>query len=112
MRSFLRSFRHAFAGITWALRTQRNLRIHALLTLCVIGWGLVESLPAWKWCVIWLAVGLVWMAELFYTAIEALCDLAHPGWDERVRRVKDTAAGAVLAAASAAAAAGIGVFFL
>lgn len=108
---FLRGFGHALAGIGWALRGQRNLKIHAFATVAVIGSGLLCGLPDWKWCVVWLCVGLVWMAELFNTAVEALCDLVHPGQDERVRRIKDTAAGAVLAAALVSAVAGFIVFF-
>ncbi|HRK17309.1 MAG TPA: diacylglycerol kinase family protein, partial [Prosthecobacter sp.] len=98
---FLRGFRHAFDGIAWALLCQRNMRFHAAATLAVTGLGMVWNLELWKWCVLCLCAGLVWTAEIFNTAIELLCDLVQPERDERVRRIKDTAAGAVLAAAIA-----------
>ncbi len=106
----LASFRHALRGIVDSLRRERNLKIHAVATVAVIGFGFASSLPNWKWVALWLAIGLVWSAELLNTAIEGWCDLVQPEPDERVRRIKDAAAGAVLAAAFAAAAVGLLVF--
>ncbi len=94
--ALLRSFRCAFAGIGWALRTQRNLRIHALATFCVISLGFAVNLSAGKWCVILGCIGLVWMAELMNSALEILCDRITTEPDEQIRRAKDAAAGAVL----------------
>lgn len=99
MRGLFSSFRCAFSGILWALKTQRKLRIHAAATVVVILLGLAANLQAWKWCALWACIALVWMAELFNTALEALCDRLVPGQDEAVRRVKDAAAGAVLVTA-------------
>jgi diacylglycerol kinase (ATP) len=106
----LASFRHALRGIAVSLRYQRNLRIHAVATIAVLGLGLATGLPDWKWVALWMAIGLVWSAELVNTAIEGLCDLVQPERDERVRRIKDAAAGAVLVAALAAAVVGVAVF--
>lgn len=106
----LASFRHALRGIAVSLRHQRNLKIHAAATASVLALGLADGLPSWKWTALWLALGLVWSAELLNTAIEGLCDLVQPAHDERVRRIKDAAAGAVLIAALAAAAVGVLVF--
>lgn len=106
----LASFRHALRGIACSLRQQRNLRIHAVATVAVLSLGLTAGLPDWKWVALWLAIGMVWSAELLNTAIEGLCDLVQPAQDERVRRIKDAAAGAVLVAALAAVAVGVGVF--
>lgn len=104
------SFRHALRGLAVSLRGQRNLRIHALATIGVIALGLIWNLPLWKWVALWLAIGLVWCAELLNTAIEGLCDLVQPERDERVQRIKDAAAGAVLVAAIAAAVVGMLIF--
>lgn len=99
LAALFRSFCHAFSGIRWALRTQRNLRIHATATLVVIAAGFVCNLPDWKWCAVLGCISLVWMAELMNTAIEHLCDRVTKEQDESVRRVKDVAAGAVLVTA-------------
>lgn len=97
--SLLRSFRCAFSGIGWALRTQRNLRIHAAFTLGVVALGLVKSIAAWEWCAVLGCIALVWAAELMNSALEVLCDRITTEPDEHIRRAKDAAAGAVLVCA-------------
>lgn len=101
------SFRNAFAGLAHALRSQRNLRIHLAVTVLVgvVGAGL--GLRALEWSVLALAVGLVWVAELFNTALETIVDLASPEQRPLARVAKDVSAGAVLAAALTAAATGL-----
>ncbi len=50
------------------------------------------------WALVGLAVGLVLVAEMTNTAIEALADLLHPGQHPEIGVAKDVAAGAVLIA--------------
>ncbi len=107
LQKVLLSFTYAWAGISWAMRTQRNLQIHAAATAGVLVLGCLRQVSAIEWCVLFLCIGLVWMAELFNTALEVLCDRVRQEHDERIRRVKDTAAGAVLVAAVTAAIVGI-----
>jgi diacylglycerol kinase len=108
--SLLRSFGYAFAGVGHLLRSQRNARIHAGITLLVIAAGAWLRLPALQWALLALAMGLVWAAETVNTAMEALVDLSSPQAHPLARSVKDLAAGAVLFAAIAAAAVGALVF--
>ncbi|NSL55891.1 diacylglycerol kinase family protein [Uliginosibacterium aquaticum] len=106
LRQRLRSFRYAGSGIAFMLRTQHNAWIHLACTLAVGALGLALRISAadWRWLLV--AMALVWLAELINTAIEFVCDLVSPGHDERVRRAKDLAAGAVLVCALTAAALG------
>jgi len=106
----LRSFGPAFAGLCWALRTQRNLKVHAAATVLVIALGAWLGMAAWEWCAVLLAAGLVWSAELLNTALEALADRVSREREEAICRVKDIAAAAVLMAALCAAAVGSVVF--
>lgn len=110
LRAFLRGFAHAFRGIGIALRTQRNLRVHAACTLAVAALGAALHITAGEWCAVLLAAGLVWMAELVNTAIEWLADRVSREREDAIRDVKDVAAGAVLAASIAAAAVGLIIF--
>ncbi len=110
LASVLRSFSPALAGLAWALKTQRNLQAHAIATVLVGVLGLWLRLEEWEWCVVLLAVGLVWGAELLNTALEVLADRVSKEWEEPIRRVKDTAAAAVLMAALAALGVGLVVF--
>lgn len=108
--SVLRSFGPAVAGLVWALRTQRNLQVHAIATVTAGCLGLWLQLTGWEWCAVMLAVGMVWAAELLNTAIEVLADRVSKEREEPIRRVKDAAAAAVLVAAAAALGVGVVVF--
>lgn len=90
------SFRHAFAGIAYTVRTQRNARIHIGVSLAVIALGLWLGLSVTEWAVIVLTIALVFMAEMFNTALEASMDLACPNYHPLAKVGKDVAAGAVL----------------
>ncbi len=111
LASVLRSFGPALAGLAWSLKTQRNLQVHAIATVVVGGFGLWLQLVDWEWCVVLLAVGLVWAAELLNTALEVLADRVSKEREEPIRRVKDAAAAAVLLAALAALGVGMVVFW-
>ncbi|HID85982.1 MAG TPA: diacylglycerol kinase family protein [Anaerolineae bacterium] len=109
MRSanLLDSFRHAFAGLGHALRTQRNARIHLLIAVGVVALGLWLGLSRWEWVAIVLTIGFVFVAELFNTVVEAVVDLASPEFHPLARAAKDVAAGAVLLAAIASVVIGL-----
>lgn len=104
MRSWTRvdSFRYAFHGWWYVIRTQRNAWIHAIISVVIIIVGLWLGLDLDHWAMIVLAMSGVWMAEFFNTAMEAVVDLASPQLHPLARVGKDVAAAAVLVAAAAA----------
>jgi diacylglycerol kinase (ATP) len=102
LRSRTRSFRHAFAGWGYALRTQPNTWIHAAFSLVVITVCAWLRLPPRDFAIIIVTMALVWAAELFNTAIEAAIDLASPDLHPLAKAGKDAAAGAVLVTAISA----------
>ena len=110
LASVLRSFGPAVEGLLWALKTQRNLQVHVIATVLVVIFGLWLKISAWEWCVVFLAAGMVLMAELLNTSLEVLADRVTQEREESIRRVKDAAAAAVLVAALAAFCAGILIF--
>ena len=98
----LESFRYAFAGWVFVLRTQRNAWVHAAASLAVFLLCLWLGLPGRDWAVIILTVAMVWAAEFINTALEAVVDLSTPGHHPLARVGKDVGAAAVLIAALAA----------
>lgn len=104
------SFGHAFRGVWSALRSEVHLRFHALATVIVIGLGVYYAISRLEWALVAISVACVWSAELVNTAIEALTDLASPGYHPLAGKAKDVAAGAVLLAALGALAVGALVF--
>ncbi len=95
-QNMARSFANAFAGLWAVWRSQRNARIEVGIALGVIVLGLIVGLPASDWAILVLTIGLVLAAECFNSALEALVDLAHPGYHALAKLAKDTSAGAVL----------------
>jgi len=93
------SFRHAFRGWGYALRTQPNTWIHAFITIAVVIVALWLKLSARDWAVLLVMTAVVWAAEFFNTAIEAVVDLVSPDHHLLAKASKDAAAGAVLIAA-------------
>jgi diacylglycerol kinase (ATP) len=92
----LTSFKHAFSGVWYVVRTQRNARIHLAVALVVIALGLWLGLSYTQWAVIVLTIGLVLAAEAFNTVAEAVVDLATAERHPLAKIAKDVAAGAVL----------------
>jgi diacylglycerol kinase (ATP) len=96
------SFGHAFRGWWYVIRTQKNAWLHAIITTLVVAMALWLQVPAKDWAVLVLTIALVWSAELFNTAIEAVVDLASPVQHPLAKTGKDVGAAAVLIAALAA----------
>jgi diacylglycerol kinase len=101
------SFRHAFDGIAAAYRNEPNLRIHSLASVAVVALAAWLGLKAGDWTALFIVIGLVWCAELFNTAVEAVVDLASPQFHAKAKLAKDTSAAAVLLAAVTAALVGL-----
>ena len=94
--SILASFRASLSGLGYALANERNLKVHAGVTVLVL---IIAGL---------LVTGLVWCMELVNSAIEATVDLVvgeqlHP----LAKVAKDVAAAAVVIAALAAVSVGL-----
>jgi len=102
-----RSFRYAFAGWWFVIRTQRNAWIHAVTSVVVVILAFWLRLSARDWAVIVLAIGMVWTSEFLNTALEAVVDLASPQQHHLARVGKDVGAAAVLIAALSSALIGI-----
>ena len=104
------SFYNAFRGIFLMLRSERNFQIEVLAL--ILNLGLIEflQLTTTDAAIILLTCFAVLSAEILNTAIEKVCDMVQPEYDERVKFIKDISAGAVLILAIAAVFVGILVY--
>jgi diacylglycerol kinase (ATP) len=78
------------------------MRTHFIAAVLVLLVALFLRISPIEFALLALAVLLVLCAELFNTAVEAVVDLVSPGFHPLAKIAKDTAAGAVLLAASGA----------
>jgi diacylglycerol kinase (ATP) len=90
------SFHHAFEGIIYATRTERNMRIHLLVAALVLFAMVYLRLERAYVAIICITVTLILAMELFNTAIEAVVDLMTVAHHPLAKIAKDAAAGAVL----------------
>lgn len=97
-----RSFRYAFHGWGYVLRTQRNAWIHSVIATIVFFIGLWLQLSLQDWAIIVLTAAFVFSAEFINTAIESVVDLATEEHHPLAKIGKDVGAAAVLVAALAA----------
>jgi diacylglycerol kinase len=107
IRLRIESFRFAFHGWGYVLRTQRNAWIHSLIATLVFFLGLWLNLSLQDWAVIVLTAALVFSAEFINTAIEAVVDLATEEHHPLAKVGKDVGAAAVLVSALAAVLVGL-----
>ncbi len=107
---FIASFGYAFSGLWYALRTQRNMRVHLLIAVLAIVLGIVLHISAVEFALIFVAITAVFIAEMFNTVFELCVDLASPEYHPLAKIAKDVAAGAVLLNAMLAVVIGLFVF--
>ena len=106
----LRSFGHAFCGVSTLFRTQPHARLHLAATVAVVAAGMLFKVSTEEWCWLVLAIMAVLSAEAFNTALEFLADAVHPEKHPLVKNAKDVAAAAVLVSAIGAAVIGFSIF--
>ena len=106
----LKSFTYAFNGLRVLFKEEHNSRIHLFATICVVVAGVLLKLSVLEWVAVAFAIGLVFCGEIFNSAIEDLSDVVCPERDERIKKVKDLSAAAVLVNAVTAAVVGLLVF--
>ena len=105
------SFTWAFAGIVYAIRTQRNMQLHIAAVAIVLILGLALNLSRLEFVAVIAAISLVLVAEMFNTAIEAAVDAVVTDYHPLIKVAKDVAAGAVLIAVVNAVATAYLVFY-
>lgn len=99
MKRFYRSLQHAIYGLKLFFKTEQNGQLQAGVALLIIIAGIVFKISAAEWLFVLGCIALVLCLEMTNSAIEKLVDHLHPGRHDKIRWVKDVAAGAVLFAA-------------
>lgn len=110
-RSLLWSFNYAIDGVAYALRTQRNMRIHIVAAILVLFASLFFKIERAEFLAVVFAVAFVLVTELVNTAVEATVDIATDTFEPLAKVAKDVAAGAVFVSAITALIVGYIVFF-
>ena len=94
--SFIVSFKCAYEGLRYAVRTQRNFRFHLTAALLVLVAAYWLKIAPEAWAVLILTISCVLVVELLNTAVEVMVDLISPDYHPLAKTAKDLAAAAVL----------------
>ena len=106
-----RSFNSALEGIVYALRTQRNVKIHFAVTALVLFASVWLSITKTELILLLITISLVLVTEMVNSSLEVVLDLAVERYHPLARIAKDVAAGAVLFATLNAVVVGYLIFF-
>lgn len=106
-----RSFNSALEGIVYALRTQRNVKIHFAVTALVLFASVWLSITKTELILLLITIALVLVTEMINSSLEVVLDLAVERYHPLARIAKDVAAGAVLFATLNAVVVGYLIFF-
>ena len=96
VKKLINSLNYAFQGIIYTLRTQRNMRIHVVVSAVVLLMSLFFRLNRWEMMILFVTITMVIVAEMVNTAIEATIDLMTDQYNIFAKIAKNVAAGAVL----------------
>jgi len=110
VRSRIKSFYYAIAGIRQFIRREHNARIHLAATIGVVIAARVLSVSRLEVVALASVVGLVWVTEMLNTCLERVTDLITRDQHPEIKFIKDLAAGAVLVAAVTAVIVGLFIF--
>ncbi|MFC1508610.1 diacylglycerol kinase [Candidatus Omnitrophota bacterium] len=109
-QNLVESFNSAIEGFVYVFKSQRNMRVHFIIGLCVLLLAIFLNFTYMELIVLSLAITFVLFAEMFNTALEHTIDLIKEEFHPLARIVKDICAGAVLLSALAAVVIGYVLF--
>ncbi len=95
----LKSFRYAFSGISYVLKTSRNFKIQLIFGVTSLTIGFLLQISQSNYVILIATIMSVLILEILNTSIESIVDLVVKKEFSSLAKIsKDTSAGAVLLA--------------
>jgi diacylglycerol kinase (ATP) len=110
VRGFRASLKISLQGIMYLFLYHRNMRIIFLMGIGIFILGLFFKLKGIELVALSITITIVFMAEIFNTAIELMMDILKDEYRTRIKIIKDIAAAVVLLASLNAVAVGYALF--
>ena len=92
----IKSFQYAVLGLIYCIKTERNFRVHLIITLYVLFFSLFYHFNATHYTAVIGICMLILFAEIINTAIERLTSFLCPEFNEKIKIIKDLSAASVL----------------
>ena len=111
VNGFLKSLKIAIKGIGYLFIYHRNMRLIFISGILAFLFGVYLKLKGIELVALCITITLVFMAEIFNTAIELLMNSLTEEYHVKIRLVKDIAAGIVVISCLNAVAVGYVIFW-
>lgn len=96
VRKLIESFNYAISGVIYALKTQRNMKIHFGVAMLVLAVSLFMDFSRIELLLLFFTISLVLVTEMINTSIETTIDMITDNYHPLAKVAKNVAAGAVL----------------
>ena len=97
--NLLKSFKYAFSGISYVLKTSRNFKIQLIFAVTSLMIGFLLQISQINYVILIATIMSVLILEILNTSIESIVDLVVKKEFSSLAKIsKDTSAGAVLLA--------------
>jgi len=93
---WVQAFKNAINGCFWAFKTQRNFKVHLVISFLVLIFSLWLSINLEEFLFLLLAIFLGLTIEMANTAFEKTLDAVNGRYDPKIKIAKDVAAGMML----------------
>jgi diacylglycerol kinase (ATP) len=90
--------RYSLCGIASSFRKEEAVKLETAALAVLAAVMLLVPWPLWKKLALVASYLLIPFTELLNSAIEDVCDLVSPGYNEKVKNAKDKGSAAVLMA--------------
>ncbi|MCF8330978.1 MAG: diacylglycerol kinase family protein [Bacteroidales bacterium] len=110
-KNFIKSLSYAIAGLKKFFLSELHALYHLGAAIIVIAFAFFFDINRWEWCVLMVAIAIVFLAEIINSVVEHIIDFLHPAHDVNAGRIKDMAAGLVLFCSIIAIILGVLVFY-
>lgn len=105
------SFNNAIDGLIYAIRTEKNMKIHMVIALAVLILCFFFDLTKSELLITTMTITVVIITEMINTAIEFTIDITTKAYNPLAKIAKDVSAGAVFVAALNAVLVGFIIFW-
>jgi len=111
LHSLKESFSFAIKGIFYLFFFHRNMRIIFLVGIASFLLGIYLKITGFEFMILCVTISMVFVAEMFNTAIELIIDMFTDKYHVLLKIIKDISAGVVLIASLNALLIGYFIFF-
>lgn len=111
VRKIGESFRHAFTGLKYVIRNERNFQIEAVIGFFIFTLIFIFKIKNWEAVILILMIIWVLITELTNTVVERVVDILKPRIHPYARLIKDIMAAVVLISSVVAVTVGIIIFY-